>query len=53
LKYYIESETEEGASTESIEITISPEDTYVPIEAHISLDNNFYLIEEKPATQIV
>lgn len=52
LKYYIESETEDGASTESIEIIITPEDTYVQIEAHVSLDNNFYLIEEKPASHI-
>jgi hypothetical protein len=53
LKYYIQSETQEGATTESIEILMSPEDKYTPIEAHLSLDNNFYIIEEKPATHVV
>jgi hypothetical protein len=52
LKYYIESETEDGATTESIEIVVLPEETYVPIDVHVSLDNNFYLIEEKPAPHI-
>jgi hypothetical protein len=32
---------------------ISPEKTYVSIDAHISLDDNFYLIEEKPASHVV
>jgi hypothetical protein len=31
---------------------ILPEDTYVPIDVHVSLDNNYYLIEEKPAPHI-
>ena len=52
LKYYIPADIE-GALTESIEISIVPEDTYTQIDAHLSLDANFYLIEEKPAAHIV
>jgi hypothetical protein len=36
-----------------MEIIIIPEDTYVKVDAHLSLDSNFYLIEEKPASHIV
>jgi hypothetical protein len=53
LKYYIPFETELGGTTTSIEIIVQPEDTYVNIDAHLSLDANFYLIEEKPASHIV
>jgi hypothetical protein len=53
LKYYIPFETADGAMTTSMEVIISPEDTYVNLDAHLSLDSNFYLIEEKPAAHIV
>ena len=53
MKYYIESETEDGATTNHIEIIISPENDYVHIDAYISLDDSFYLIEEKPASHVV
>ena len=53
LKYYIPFETEDGALTSSMEIIVSPEDTFVHLDAHLSLDANFYLIEEKPAAHIV
>jgi hypothetical protein len=36
-----------------MEIIITPEDTYTNLDAHMSLDSNFYLIEEKPASHIV
>ena len=53
LKYYIPFETEDSALTSSMEIIISPEDKFVHLDAHLSLDANFYLIEEKPASHIV
>ena len=53
LKYYIPFETEDSALTTSMEIIISPEDRFVHLDAHLSLDANFYLIEEKPASHIV
>ena len=53
LKYYIPFETEDSGLTTSMEIIVQPEDTYVKLDAHLSLDANFYLIEEKPASHIV
>jgi hypothetical protein len=53
LKYYIESETEDGSSTKNIEVIVNNEDKYLELEAFISLDSNFYIIEEKPATHMV
>lgn len=53
LKYYIESETEEGSPVRNIEVIVNNEDQYVEMDAHVSLDENFYIIEEKPATHLV
>jgi hypothetical protein len=53
LKYYIESETEEGSPVRNIEVIINNEDKYVEMDAHVSLDDNFYIIEEKPTTHLV
>lgn len=53
MKYYIESETEEGSPVRNIEVIVNNEENYVELEAHVSLDDDFYIIEEKPATHFV
>ena len=54
LKYYIPPDTENvRIEPESIEIKVEPEDEYAMVDLFLSLDANFYIIEEKPATHVV
>ena len=36
-----------------MEILIEPEDYYSEVDLYLSLDSNFYIIEEKPSTHII
>ena len=52
LKYYIAPDTA-GLYTESIELKVEPEEQHSHIELYLSLDPNFKVVEEKPATHIL
>jgi len=52
LKYWIPPEVG-GAATKALTLKVVPEDTYTPVEVFLSLDANFYLIEEKPAEHLI
>lgn len=52
FKYYIPVDVG-SYKTESVELMVVPEDDYSHLEVFLSLDRNFYLIEEKPATLIL
>lgn len=49
LKYFIKDEE----ATKSILIKVEPENFYSPIEMWLSLDEDFYLIEEQPASHVL
>lgn len=56
LRYYIPAAiTERKASrkTESVVVKVEPEDRYSEVDAYLSLDSNFYIIEEAPASHLM
>jgi|DEB0MinimDraft_12_1074336.scaffolds.fasta_scaffold05264_6 hypothetical protein len=54
MKYYVSNKTPEfNLDTQSVFMMIEPEDDFTRIEMFLSLDSNYYLIEEKPANHIM
>jgi len=54
MRYYIPSKAGDfQLDTKAIKMSIEPEDDFTRMEMFLSLDANFYLIEEKPATHIM
>jgi len=56
LRYYIPAaiaERKASRKTESVVVKVEPEDRYSEVDAYLSLDSNFYIIEEAPASHLM
>jgi len=56
LRYYIPAAIKErraSRKTESVVVKVEPEDRYSEVDIYLSLDSNFYIIEEAPAFHIM
>jgi hypothetical protein len=56
MRYYIPAAiTQRRATrkTEAVVVTVEPEEQYSEIDVYLSLDSNFYIIEEEPASHIM
>jgi len=52
LKFYIPADVEK-IKTQSIHISVLPEDDYTPVDMWLSVDKEFYILEEKPASHLL
>jgi len=53
MRYYIPHMTSKGGPTEWVELKFEAENEYTRLDMFLSLDSDFYLIEEKPAVHVL